>query len=372
MLLQLDANHDGQIDASEVQGPRGRFAARLLERVGIQPNFPISVNQIRAGLLDYYHLTSDQALPSASALPARPATSASGAAAMTAAGTATASLVPGFGVSDQLPIPPGFGVPAVAPAAASIPVRSIEYSRPVAAASSFSSSSASSTTATAATAGPPLDEKIRQYAQSLVQKYDTNKNGVLERDEWKNMSGDWQAAAANSDGILTVDAIATYLMSRSKRSGSASAGSAAAGGTPSTWKSYSAGATSGRAGAAELLHKGVRFLTPAERLPKGLPAWFIAKDTNGDGQISMSEFSQSWTEATAKEFMSYDLNGDGVITAEEVLAKIASDAAGGNPGSRPAVGISTRPAASGSASLSVTGTNRPAGRYRRRSDSRTE
>jgi Ca2+-binding EF-hand superfamily protein len=62
-----------------------------------------------------------------------------------------------------------------------------------------------------------------------------------------------------------------------------------------------------------------RFLTPTERLPKGLPAWFLAKDVHGNGQITMAEFASEWTSETAAEFNRYDLNHDGIITAAEVL-----------------------------------------------------
>ncbi|MCL6505314.1 MAG: hypothetical protein K6T86_21780 [Pirellulales bacterium] len=45
-----------------------------------------------------------------------------------------------------------------------------------------------------------------------------------------------------------------------------------------------------------------------------------AMDANGDGQIAMSEFATTWTDAKVEEFMRYDLNGDGIITAAECQA----------------------------------------------------
>ena len=373
-LQLLDANHDGQIDATEVQGSHAHYAARLLEKTGIPPNIPIAVSQLRAGLLDYYHLTADQVPPpvTATAVPARPATPTSGVATLAASSSATAQLVPGFGVAGQLPVPPGFGVAAVTPSTGTTLIRTAAYAR--------STVPAVTAAAPAAAAGaPPLDDRIRQYAQSLVRQYDTNRNGILERDEWKNMSGDWQPADTNNDGILTVDEIANYLMRRSKKGGYGLAGSPASAGPPSTWKSYAADAARGRVGSTDPLHRGARFLTPAERLPKGLPDWFLAKDTNGDGQISMSEFSQSWNEATAKDFSSYDLNGDGVITAEEVLAKLASDSTAGTTsdhltGAAPLAASPLRAATSlgATASLSLSGTDRPIGHRKHRSEPKTE
>ena len=63
-----------------------------------------------------------------------------------------------------------------------------------------------------------------------------------------------------------------------------------------------------------------RFLTPAERLPEGLPSEFTSKDRDGDGQLSMAEFSTSWSESTLASFNRWDLNGDGFVTAAECLA----------------------------------------------------
>jgi Ca2+-binding EF-hand superfamily protein len=76
--------------------------------------------------------------------------------------------------------------------------------------------------------------------------------------------------------------------------------------------------------------KRIRFLMPTERLPQGLPEWFRAKDANGDGQVSMAEFATTWTDALVREFNSYDLNGDGMITPQEVLAKMAANGVSGN------------------------------------------
>jgi Ca2+-binding EF-hand superfamily protein len=56
---------------------------------------------------------------------------------------------------------------------------------------------------------------------------------------------------------------------------------------------------------------------PGSVLPKGLPSWFKALDKDGDGQITLQE----WRNAAkpVNEFRQYDLNGDGIITSEEVL-----------------------------------------------------
>jgi hypothetical protein len=65
--------------------------------------------------------------------------------------------------------------------------------------------------------------------------------------------------------------------------------------------------------------KSGRFLTPAERLPQGLPKWFTDRDSDGDGQVTMTEFAREWTREKAAEFARADLNHDGIITAAECL-----------------------------------------------------
>lgn len=70
--------------------------------------------------------------------------------------------------------------------------------------------------------------------------------------------------------------------------------------------------------------KSYRFKTARERMEKDikdLPNWFLEKDRDGDGQISMSEFAALWTEDLASQFTSFDANGDGVITLAECLKK---------------------------------------------------
>lgn len=52
---------------------------------------------------------------------------------------------------------------------------------------------------------------------------------------------------------------------------------------------------------------------------KGIPGWFYELDENQDEQVSMVEFTEEWTEAKVTEFANLDSNGDGVITANEML-----------------------------------------------------
>jgi Ca2+-binding EF-hand superfamily protein len=65
----------------------------------------------------------------------------------------------------------------------------------------------------------------------------------------------------------------------------------------------------------------VRVLGGAGSLPKGLPSWFEDLDKNQDGEISLREWLQGGKKQ--EEFREFDLNDDGLITAEEVLRTVA-------------------------------------------------
>jgi Ca2+-binding EF-hand superfamily protein len=63
---------------------------------------------------------------------------------------------------------------------------------------------------------------------------------------------------------------------------------------------------------------GVRVIdSPGAGAAKGLPSWFKTLDSDGDGQISLFEWRQNGK--PIEEFQKYDLNGDGFITAQELL-----------------------------------------------------
>ena len=83
----------------------------------------------------------------------------------------------------------------------------------------------------------------------------------------------------------------------------------------------SSGSTSGSSSSPSSAssRKSYRFLSPQERLPQGLPEWFVRRDANEDGQVTMAEYTSVWSDALAAEFGAYDLNGDGVITPRECL-----------------------------------------------------
>lgn len=54
----------------------------------------------------------------------------------------------------------------------------------------------------------------------------------------------------------------------------------------------------------------------------GIPGWFILKDKNGDGQLSLYEFAVPLTTNSIAFFGRLDLNGDGLITPDELRSAL--------------------------------------------------
>ena len=186
---------------------------------------------------------------------------------------------------------------------------------------SNSSSRSSSSSGSSSSNAPSDAARFRGFAEGMMRRFDGNQNGRLEKDEWSKLPSEHQAYDTNKDTIITVDELAAGMQARygsgRSRDGSSSSSSTASSKQPPMKKSY-------------------RFASPTERLPKGMPDWFLRGDANGDGQVSMAEYATSWTEQVAAEFLKYDLDNDGVITPEECLgpdAKTASSSRSSSSGS---------------------------------------
>lgn len=109
---------------------------------------------------------------------------------------------------------------------------------------------------------------------SLMGRFDANRNGRLEGAEAKNLGIPIGKIDVDRNGELSRDEVQAYMFDLQDAVG----------------------------GAAE-----------------GLPAWFYELDEDRDGQVEMAEYSKEWPEEKVQEFVSIDLNGDGLLTQAEVL-----------------------------------------------------
>lgn len=183
------------------------------------------------------------------------------------------------------------------------------------------------TTTTASVASSPVggssagsNEQYRKYAEGLLKTFDKSKDGMLQRDEWKEMKAEHQGADSNGDGTITQEELTARITAYSSGSSSYAASGSAGASNPSGSFGYGKKPKGSTDKTASTEKKSYRFLTPTERLPKGMPDWFLKNDADGDGQIMMAEYAASFTESIAAEFAKYDLDGDGIITPDECLA----------------------------------------------------
>ena len=140
-----------------------------------------------------------------------------------------------------------------------------------------------SATATSSFGTTSLSDRSRKWASDTVAKHDKDGNKILEGDELKDL-GQSKDADRNGDGKITVDELIQFS---TPKSSAASASSA----TPTVATKAEPQAASKEPSQRKLVNdkrKSYRFKSTKERLP----SWqFASRDTNGDGQVSMSEYA---------------------------------------------------------------------------------
>ncbi|QDU93336.1 EF-hand domain-containing protein [Lignipirellula cremea] len=395
ILRRMDANQNGQLEPNEVSERARRFVDRLAEKAELDPSQPLPLEKLLQSYTDEKSGDGDKSRDgdrdSRSSRFSGPSKSE--------------PLVGSFGVGSELPVPPGFDIPADSPLASPLPLaqrydakviedaekilarydkngdqlldreewekarwrsdprqsdlnrdgklsktelceRVAQHEKSRSSSSSSSSGSSrgysssrssggSSSSSGGSSSSSDSTSKYRRYAESLLKQYDTNKNGVLEKDEWRGESAN---ADSNNDSVVTLDELTVRLSNYSKDSGSSSSSSGSSSTTASSTSSSrpsssSRSSWSGRSSYSRSSYsrsssrdkkdeepKSYRFLAPTERLPSGLPDWFARNDADGDGQIKMAEYSAAWTKALVDEFIAFDRDGNGFITPEEALA----------------------------------------------------
>jgi Ca2+-binding EF-hand superfamily protein len=350
LVRRLDTNHDGVIETSEMNAR----VRPLLERAGLKTDEPISNDRVIAA----FEKLKSQSGPGGRFSPGGgddmfgfpgggPSSSDTGRSSTAKQEATVPALVPTFGEASDLAPVPGFGEGlAVATSSFGNDVQSPSASTGAASASTSNIASASAAAGSSSSSGQADDARIRSYAMSLMKRYDKNGDGVLDKSEWSQMSGDPEKYDRNHDGKITLDELVDGLKNWNRPSDDSSAAKPAAAsvaasnaGPPAAGSSAVptgdttasvAGTQGGRNGGPgnrrdgangrnPSASSGKHYLGPKDRLPEGLPDWFNSSDADGDGQVSMHEFASPLTEEKIAEFAKYDLNGDGFITADEVL-----------------------------------------------------
>lgn len=214
------------------------------------------------------------------------------------------------------------------------------------------------------------EERYGRMVGFMISRYDSNRNGVLDKDEWGRLSGDAAGSDKNRDGKLDQKEMIGYMVSRSRsRGGDSGRGGDSRGGFGGggfggggfggrggggdsrsqffTGRGGDSGGSSANAQAEEEEKpRTYRSSTPVDRLAKSgldkeLPDWFFDDDQNGDGQVMMHEYSSKWDQSTFDDFRQFDANRDGVITAAECIAALDDGARKGSGGSSRSSGSSS-------------------------------
>lgn len=160
-------------------------------------------------------------------------------------------------------------------------------------------------------ATPVAPEDMRE-AEERMRRYDSNRDGFLSKEEMSRFSGNPMDFDRNRDGKLSLEELAVRYARRRQV------------------ESDDRGRRDDRRDRREEKTVSIpdvfggrkSYRTSDSSLKEGLPGWFADKDKNSDGQVSMAEYTNEWSEKLVEEFFAFDLSGDGVITQRECLDAI--------------------------------------------------
>jgi Ca2+-binding EF-hand superfamily protein len=155
-----------------------------------------------------------------------------------------------------------------------------------------------------------------EFAVIRFKQLDLNGDGFLNEDEMSpKLRAVWKQYDKNGDGLIDVEEYKAYMRDIRESRNTKNAGSAAVPIEDVIEFDLDKRPTVFRAG----------------KLPEGLPDWFAKYDTDGDGQVGLYEWRKGGKPIA--EFQLMDRNGDGLLTAEEVLwyYKLQAAKNGGNP-----------------------------------------
>lgn len=189
-------------------------------------------------------------------------------------------------------------------------------------------------------------DRIAMYVEQLMKKYDTNSDKKLDSTELKEMRSVPRSGDLDKDGVLSYDELYTHYN----------------GGKPASEnKAKETSATTELAAVVDI-PGAIRWSGPFAEVdvddPKELPNDLKSKDKNGDKQVAMAEFSNSWDQETLDKFYALDTNRDGFITLSESNSGGAAGSASARSGSRTSSSRRSRRGRSGSSTDSEGQTDR--------------
>jgi len=179
--------------------------------------------------------------------------------------------------------------------------------------------------------------KLIRYSQRVVRQYDSDGNGRLDRQEWTAMRGNPESVDLNGDGQITVNEFARFAASygAGRRIRLSTRVDTAGPMNPSTQQPGAVDRDNSVEKADSLGLDRRRNLKFFARLPGSTPAWFVERDADGDGQLTLAEFSPKLRSTEVAQFKAYDVNDDGLLTAAEMTRSAARMQTDGSPATAP-------------------------------------
>jgi len=168
-------------------------------------------------------------------------------------------------------------------------------------------------------------DRDRDRGLERLREQDRDNDGRVSRAEAdRQLQPNFDRIDRDNDGYITLEEYRAYYASRENdrdrnRDMGGFAGNSSGGGWGGGDMGGWANRQDSRGGTEESRPVAIRY----GHLPKDLPEWFHEYDTTKDGQIALHEWIKgakvAGEDPSVEAFAVYDLNGDGLITADEVI-----------------------------------------------------